>query len=54
MLSIMDWKVAGEFIRPKNITIGLKSALLHIKAAVCLSPSLNLMLLNSQVLPQCL
>src|SRR6266851_3806385 len=30
---IIDWKVVGEFIRPKNITVGSNSPLLVVKAA---------------------
>jgi len=47
MLSIMDWKVAGELVSPKNITVGSKSPLLHMKAALYSSPSLILMLLKA-------
>ena len=45
MSSIMVWKVAGKFIRPKNITMGSNSPSEVLKAAFHSSPSLILMLL---------
>ena len=36
----MDWNVAGEFVIPKNITVGSDSPLLVIKAPFHSSPSL--------------
>ena len=39
MASIIDWKVAGELHIPKNITVGLNSPLLVLKAAFHWSPS---------------
>ena len=39
MAFIMVWKVAGEFVSPKNITVGSKSPLLVWKAAFNSSPS---------------
>ena len=39
------WKVAGELHRPKNITVGLNSPLLVMKAAFHWSPSRMQMLL---------
>ncbi|KAI0026790.1 hypothetical protein K488DRAFT_64477 [Vararia minispora EC-137] len=38
--NIIAWKVAGEFVRPKNITKGSKSPRLVLKAAFHSSPSL--------------
>ena len=42
---IIAWKVAGEFVRPKNITRGLKRPWGVRNAAFHSSPSLILMLL---------
>src|SRR5260370_38407048 len=42
---IIIWKVAGEFIRPKNMTVGSKSPSGVRKAAFHLSPSFMHMLL---------
>ena len=42
---IIAWKVAGEFVNPKNITIGSKNPSGVVNAAFYLSPSLILMLL---------
>lgn len=39
------WKVAGEFVSPKNMTVGSNNPLLVTKAAFHLSPSLIRMLL---------
>ncbi len=41
----MDWKVAGEFVSPKNITIGSNSPLLVLKVAFHSLPSLMCTLL---------
>ena len=43
--SIMVWKVAGEFVRPKNITVGSNSPSEVLKAAFHSSPSSILTLL---------
>src|SRR6267154_4810404 len=43
--SIMVWKVAGELVSPKNITVGSKSPLFVLKAAFHWSPSLMQILL---------
>jgi hypothetical protein len=45
MIFIIIWKVAGEFMRPKNITVGSNSPFGVRKAAFHLSPSLMQMLL---------
>ncbi len=45
MLSIIIWKVADEFISPKNIIMGLNSPSLVLNAAFHLSPFLMQMLL---------
>ena len=45
MAFIIIWKVASEFVNPKNITVGSKSPSLVMKATFSLSPSLILMLL---------
>ena len=45
MSSIIVWNVAGEFVRPKNITVGLNNPSLVLKAALYSSPSLMQMLL---------
>ena len=45
---IMVWKVAGEFMRPKNITVGSNRPSLVIKAAFHSSPFLIQMLLYPQ------
>ncbi len=42
---IIAWKVAGELVRPKNMTVGSKSPRFVRKAAFHSSPSLILMLL---------
>src|SRR6266436_4856772 len=42
---IIIWKVAGEFVSPKNMTVGSNSPLGVRKAAFHSSPSLILMLL---------
>ena len=42
---IIVWKVAGELVSPKNITVGLNSPLLVMNAAFHLSPFLMCMLL---------
>jgi len=42
---IIIWKVAGEFINPKNMTVGLNSPSGVRNAAFHLSPSLMWMLL---------
>ncbi len=41
----MDWKVAGEFVSPKNMTVGSNSPSLVLKVAFHSSPSLMHMLL---------
>ncbi len=41
----MDWKVAGEFINLKNITVGSNNPSLVLKAAFHLLPSLMCTLL---------
>ena len=46
MVSIIDWKVLGELVSPKNIMVGLKSPLFVLKAAFHSSPSLIHILLN--------
>ena len=46
--SIIAWNVAGELVRPKNITFGSYSPYLVLNAALCWSPSLILMLLYPQ------
>src|SRR5271154_7394797 len=38
MESIIDWKVAGELVIPKNITVGSKSPRLVLNAAFHSSP----------------
>ena len=43
---IIVWNVAGEFVSPKNITVGLKRPSLVMKVAFSSSPSFILMLLN--------
>ncbi|KAF9057270.1 hypothetical protein BJ165DRAFT_1308931, partial [Panaeolus papilionaceus] len=51
MLSIMDWKVAGELQRPKNMhlmTSGSKSLCFVLNAAFHSSPFLIQMLLYPQ------
>src|ERR1700761_3533572 len=40
MWFIIVWKVAGKLVRPKNMTVGLKSLEHVLKAALCLLPSL--------------
>src|SRR5712671_3197198 len=45
---IMAWKVAGEFVRPKNMTIGSYSPSLVMKAAFHSSPALIRTLLYPQ------
>ena len=45
---IMDWKVAGEFVKPKNMTVGSNSPRFVLKAAFHSSPSLIRTLLNPQ------
>jgi len=40
MVFIIAWKVAGELVRPKNMTIGLYNPLFVMKAAFHLLPSL--------------
>ncbi len=45
MVFIIIWKVAGELVSPKNITVGLNSPSGVKKAAFHSSPSLILMLL---------
>ena len=45
MVFIIIWKVAGEFVSPKNMTIGSKSPSGVRKAAFHLSPSLIRILL---------
>ena len=45
MVFIIIWKVAGEFVNPKNITVSLKSPSGVRKAAFHSSPSLMRMLL---------
>ena len=45
MVFIIIWKVAGEFVSPKNMTIGSKSPSGVRKAAFHLSPSLIWILL---------
>ena len=42
---IIAWKVAGELVRPKNITVGSKSPRGVMKEAFHLSPFLMCMLL---------
>ena len=46
IVSIIDWKVLGELVSPKNMTVGSKSPLFVLKAAFHSSPSLIHMLLN--------
>ena len=46
MVSIIDWKVLGELVSPKNMTVGSKSPLFVFKAAFHSSPSLIHILLN--------
>ena len=46
IVSIIDWKVLGELVSLKNMTVGSKSPLFVLKVAFHLSPSLNCMLLN--------
>jgi len=38
---IIAWKVAGELVRPKNMTVGLYSPSFVMKAAFHSSPFLN-------------
>src|SRR5712675_3046017 len=45
MVFIMDWKVAGELVMPKNMTVGLYNPLGVWKAALHSSPPWILMLL---------
>jgi hypothetical protein len=45
MKFIMDWKVAGAFVSPKNITIGSNKPQFVLKAAFHWSPSRMRMLL---------
>src|SRR6266446_1436489 len=45
MVFIIIWKVAGEFVSPKNITVGSNNPLGVRNAAFHSSPSLILMLL---------
>src|SRR6266446_5957358 len=45
MVFIIIWKVAGEFVRPKNMTVGLNNPSGVRKAAFHSSPSLIQMLL---------
>jgi hypothetical protein len=40
MVFIIVWKVAGELVRPKNMTVGSKSPLFVMKATFHLSSSL--------------
>jgi hypothetical protein len=40
MAFIIVWKVAGELVNPKNMTLGSKSPLFVIKAAFHSSPGL--------------
>jgi hypothetical protein len=40
MVFIIVWKVAGELVRPKNMTVGSKSPSFVMKAAFHLSSSL--------------
>src|SRR5882724_8194155 len=47
--SIIVWKVAGLFIKPKNITRGSKSPQFSQKAAFHLSPSFNMHLVLSSM-----
>ena len=42
MIFISDWKVAGELVRPKNMTLDSKRPLLVTKATFHSSPSLIL------------
>ena len=48
MSFIMVWKVAGEFVSPKNMTVGSKSPLLVWKVAFHSSPSFIRTLLYPQ------
>ena len=48
MSFIMVWKVAGELVRPKNMTVGSKSPLLVRKAAFHSYPSFIRTLLYPQ------
>ena len=41
MLSIIIWKVAGELVNPKNMTIGSKSPLLVFEGGLVLIAFLN-------------
>ena len=45
MVFIIVWKVAGEFVSLKNMTVSLKSPSFVVKAAFHWSPSLICMLL---------
>ncbi len=47
---IIIWNVAGEFVSPKNITVGSNSPLGVRKAAFHSSPSLIRMLLYSHLM----
>ena len=42
---IIIWKVAGELVSPKNMTVGSNSPWLVMNAALCSLPSLMRMLL---------
>ena len=46
--SIIDWNIAGELHKPKNITVGLNNPLFVLNAAFHWSPSLIQMLLYPQ------
>ena len=46
IVSIIDWKVLGELVSPKNMTVGSKSPRFVLKAAFHSPPSLICMLLN--------
>ncbi len=46
MVFIIIWKVAGEFVRPKNITVGSNSPSGVRNAAFHLSPSLILIVID--------
>src|SRR6266436_528814 len=48
MVFIIIWKVAGELVRPKNITVGSNNPSGVRKAAFHLSPSLMRILLYPQ------
>ena len=48
MAFIIVWNVVGEFVSPKNITVGLNNPSGVRNAALCLSPSLIQMLLYPQ------